>query len=658
MALKTEDKTWDSFRGGRYTRNNLVNISDDHLLLANQLYFPGDGIAHKRPGYTLVQAEVGFNVTRIFDFRRQSDGKQFIILTGGGNIAWMPAGGGTVTLLSTGEDANARWQFASNVFGLYGSNGINAYRFVDTGDGLLTKFNWGIQAPTTCPSFRIGVGTLTLEAGRQYAYSFVSKWTDAQGTQRVHVGPPSALTVSTGPQTNALIIIGDALLFLSVVQLQTSADPQVTHLWIWATNDTPADTTSALFFLAEVSNGTVTYGDVLADTSLDTTRLIPYDNVAPPAARIIVEYQQRFALSGVTGKPDLIQGTGLEEISLGIPQETAPSSVFFNVPGGIKAMSGMASFNQSLMTSTEAFWFQVQGFSAETFQENDNIFSPGMVGDDAYCVTPTWLAWVGRDKKLWAWNGYGEPIEVSWKIARSDGSSQLSMESMTDTQLATAQVRWFSWGRYNLIMVLVSSGANAYYDWAQLWDVSVLSGPQSQMGGSLTKDGLLQGAAEGDAFFSDHIVGSGNVLSGSIPYIYLADDQQNIYRWPDGFDDAGKQYAPVAGSEFTDHGLPGFKKRYRWLDAITSRMDAVAEFAAGAVASDGVSLDVKPIGLPISPVPPPGPQDPTCFRGKMEQPGTALGRYMRWFINFPEDDLDAELYKVEVKASIVGKDTR
>lgn len=647
--LTTEDKTWDSFRGGRYTRNNLVKISDDHLLIANQLFFPGDGIAHKRPGYTLVQAGVAFNATRFFDFRRQSDGKQFVILSGGGFIAWMPAAGGVPVVLSQGEDPTARWQFATNVFGLYGSNGIKSYRFVDTGNGLLTKFNWGIQAPAAAPTFTFAAGTLTLTQGRQYAYSWVSKWTDAQGTQRIHVGPPSPLTGTTGPQLNEVV---------NLANLLASADPQVTHLWIWATNDTPLDTTSALFFLAEIANGTTTYGDSLADTSLDTTRLIPYENFAPPAGSIIQEYQQRIIISGIAGKPDVIQGTGLEEVSLGIPQETAPSSVFFNVPGKNKKVSGAAPFNNTLMSCTEEFWFEVGGFSAETFSEDDNVFSPGMVGDDAFCKTSMWLAWIGRDKKLWAWNGYGDPIEVSWKIGRSDGSNLLSMESMTDAQLSTAQMRWFSWGRHNLVMVLVSTKNNAYYDWFQLWDVSVLSGPQSQLGGVLSKDGLLIGAAEGDMFPSDHIVGSGNVLAGSTPFIYLADDQGNVYRWPDGFNDAGKQYAPVAGSEFTDHDLPGFKKRYRWLDAITSRIDAVDSFEAAAVVSDGVSLDNSPVGLPIQEVPGPGPIDPTCFRAKMEQAGTSIGRFMRWFIEFPQDDSDAELYKVEVKASIVGKDTR
>jgi hypothetical protein len=647
--LKTEDKTWDSFRGGRYTRNNLVKISDDHLLVANQVYFPGDGIAHKRPGYSLVKAGVGFNAVRGFDFQRQSDFKQFIILAGGGSLAWMPAGGGLVTILSAGEDPVARWQFATNDFALYASNGINAYRFVDTGNGLLTKFNWGIQAPAAAPTFTFAAGSLTLTQGRQYAYSWVSKWTDAEGTLRIHVGPPSPISGSTGPQLNEVV---------NLAGLEASADPQVTHLWVWATNDTPENTTSALFFLAEIANGTTTYGDDLPDTDLDLTRIIPYENFPITPGSIINEYQQRVVISGIAGKADLVQFTGLEEISIGIPQETAPTDAFFNVPGGTKAVTGTVPFNSQLMVATQQFWWPISGSSAETFEEGGIIFSPGMVGPDAYCVTPMWLAWLGRDKKLWAWNGYSEPIEVSWKIGRSDGSQMLSMESMSDAQLATAQLRWFSWGRYNMVMVLVSTQQNNYYDWCQLWDVSILSGPQSQLGGVLTKDGLLLGAAEGDAFFSDQIIGSWNVLDGDIPYIYLADNQGNIYQWPSGFNDNGKQYAPVAGSEFTDCDAPGFKKRFRWMDVTTSRIDAVDSFEAAAIAQDGVSLNTTPVGLSIGEVPGPGPIDPTCFRAKLEAPGTALGLFMRWFIEFPQDDNDCELYKVEVKASIVGKDTR
>ncbi len=647
--LKTGDKTWNSFRGGRYTRNNLVQISDDHFLVANQIIFLGDGQAHKRPGYTLVQAAIGFNATTIFDFRRQSDGKQFVIFAGGGKIAWMASAGGVVTVLSTGEDATAVWSFTTNVFGLYGSNGINAYRFIDTGNGLLTKFKWGIAAPQAAPTVALAAGTLTLTYGRQYAFSYVSKWTDATGITRVHVGPPSPLSAFSGVLTSQVANLSNLL---------ASADPQVTHIWVWSTNDTPANTTSVLNFNAEIANGVTTYGDSLADTSLDTTRQAPYFNQPPPAAGILVDYQGRIALSGIPGKPDLVQGTGLEEITLGIPQETAPPSVFFNVPGGIKKISAGKEFNQALMLSTELAWFQVQGFSAETFQEKDNIFEPGAAGKKLVCSTSKWMVWVSTDKKLWAWDGYSDSKEVSWKIGRSDGSSQLSMNSITDAQLANGQLLWFSFGQYSVVMLLISTANNAYFDWCQMWDVTTLTGPAGPYG-PMTKDGLLMGAAEGDAFFSHHILGAGNVLVGSTQYLFMADDAGNVYRWPDGFTDAGNNYGPVIGSEYSDCDAPGLKKRFRWLDGITSRVDAATAFQAGAVVSDGVLIDQPPMALPIQECPPvQGVREPSKFRGRLSQQGTSVGRFIRWFVEFPLDDKPCKLFQVEVKASIVGKDTR
>lgn len=649
MALKTEDKIFNSFRGGRYTRNNLVDISDDHVLVANQIIFPGDGVAHKRPGYTLVK-QIGFNAVQIFDFRRQSDQQQFIILAGGGQLAWMRADGSQLTQLSNAEDPTAVWSFAANTFGLYGSNGINKYRFVDTGNGGLTKFNWGIDAPLNAPTLTFPAGTLSWVNGAQYAYSWVSKWTDAQGTERIMVGPPSPLSDFTGVQTNVAALVAG---------LQNSPDAQITHIWIWRTNDTPFNTTSVLHFLAEVADGTATFSDQITDDNLDTTKQIPFNNFAPPAASIIVEYQGRFALAGIPGKPDLVQGTGLEEIdpNISIPQETAPKSVFFNVPGGIKKITAAVEFNQLLMISTETAWFDISGFSAETFQENDNIFQPGAAGKDLVCVTPAWMAWLSRDKKLWAWNGTGDPLEISWKIGRADGSQQLSMESITDAQLANGQLRWFSFGKYNFVALLISTQGNAYFDWCQLWDVSVLTGPQGPLG-AVTKDGMLLGAAEGDAFFLDQMIGSGNVLVGSTAYIFLADNKGNVYRFPDGFTDNGNAYGPVVGSEFSDCDEPDFIKRFRWMDCLTSRQDAATAFGASAVVSDGVDLDRKPYALPVGPAPAQYGIDPTVFRAKLEQRGTAIGRYIRWFVEYPIDDQACKLFKASVKWSVVGKDTR
>lgn len=642
MAIKgLQAKVHDSFRGGRFTRSNIAKISDDHLLVANQLIFIGDGALHKRPGYTLVR-NVGFNVQKIFDFRRQIDANQFVILAGSGQIAYLDALGRNAPInLVAAEDPVARWQFATNVFGLYGSNGVNAYRFVDVG-GVLTKFKWGIAAPAAAPTLTFAAGTLSSTWGWQYAYSWVSKWTDAQGVTRVHVGPPSPISASTGVITNQLVNVGN-------LASPVPADAQVTHLWIWRTNDTPFNTTSILYFVSEVAVGTASYADALQDTSLDITRIIPYNNFAPPAASIIFEFQGRFVLAGIPGAPDLVQATGLEEVSLGIPQETAPKSIFFNVPGGIKKVSAGCEFNESAMIATELGWTQSTGFSAESFTQRDFVIKPGCAGPKLVCTTPIWMAYVGPDKKIWAWNGQHDPVEVSWKIARADGSSQLSMESIDATQLANGELRWYSFGRYNLLALLVSTQPNlGYFDWCQLWDCSILTGPAGPYG-ELTKDGRLLGAAESDAFFSDHIAHAGDVLVGSKAYLWLADTAGNLFRWPDGWTDNGTQYLPVAGSEFSDCDLPEFQKRFHFMDVRTSNQAAKDAYQASALAADGVNIEAVPYALPVGAMPSQDGGDPTCFRAKMGIKGVSTGRFVRWFIEFPASDQGEKVYQAAVK---------
>jgi hypothetical protein len=162
MALKTEDKAFDSFRGGRYTRNNLVKISDDHVLVANQIYFPGDGIAHKRPGYTLVKSGIGFNAVRIFDFRRQSDGQQFVILAGGGNISWMRADGSQLTALSVGEDPTAVWDFATNNSASTARTASRQIPLHRHRQRTTDKAQLGHSSTGAAPTFTFAAGALTL----------------------------------------------------------------------------------------------------------------------------------------------------------------------------------------------------------------------------------------------------------------------------------------------------------------------------------------------------------------------------------------------------------------------------------------------------------------------------------------------------------------
>jgi hypothetical protein len=465
----------------------------------------------------------------MFDFQRQSDGAQYVLLSGAGKLSWMRTDGSALTQLSAGEDAQP-FDFVGGVFEAYASNGKKSYVLEDRA-GVLTEVPWGNAGPAAAPTIALIGGTLTLLKGRQYAFSYVEKWTDSQGVQRVHVNAPSPLSAHTGAFNNQAVQVGG---------LVASANPFVTHIWIWSTNDTAFNTTSTLFFAAEITNGTTSWGDGQADTALDTTRIIPYDNQPAPLAKKLLQFQQRIVAFGIPGKPDLVQASGLEETPLGIPQRSFPLSVFFNVPGGIKQLVTGCIFNEALMLSTSQFWFQVTGISAATFAEHDNIFEPGAAGLDCVVTTQGWMVWLGVDKKIWAWNGVGEPVEVSWKIARADGSTQLSMESLADDVLANSQLKFLSFGRYNVIALFCSTTQNKnFFDWCQIWDVSALSGPAGPYG-EMTKDGRLMTSAESDRFFTDSIYAVANVLVGNSKYLFMADLAGNVYRWPDGFTDNGQ----------------------------------------------------------------------------------------------------------------------
>jgi len=276
------------------------------------------------------------------------------------------------------------------------------------------------------------------------------------------------------------------------------------------------------------------------------------------------------------------------------------------------------------------------GSSAETFQEGDIVFSPGC-GRRLLCNA---MCWPGSpDKEALAWNGSSDPIEVSWKMAAP--MALPALDGVDDgCAVATRSCAGFLWA-LQPVMVLVLTQNNAYFDWCQTW-MSRSFRPQSQLGGVLTKTALLSEPPRRHVFLRPDR-GKRHVLSGT--RLYLSGRQSAEYLPLAGrVQRQGKRYVPVAGSEFTDHDAPGFKKRYRWLDAITSRIDAVKSFSAAAVVSDGVSLDRKPSDCDSAGARS-GAGRPHLLSGKNGAAGTAVGRFMRWFIRFPQDDNDAELYQ-------------
>lgn len=635
--------TYIDFRAGRVTEDNLTEMRNEELLIANNIVILADRMPALRPGYTLVGPTTG-KVLALFDFQRDYDQKQFLLINAAGRLSWRDVHGtGADNLLSAAEDAAASFQFAPVNFACYLSNGKNSYTALDN-NGTLTLYQRGISAPVAAPTVSLAAGTLTTTYGQQYAYCYVRKVTDSTGVTRLHIGPPSPLSASTGPLTNQIANVAGF-----------AAPPNATwnFIWIFRTNDTPANSTSALFFLAEIPVTTVTYGDSLTDASLDLTRPIPYDNLPPIAGGVLVEYQGRI----ITCQGNVVQASGLEEIILGIPQETAPASLFFVIPGGKSTISGATIYDEVVYLCTKDFWWTVQGYDVTTFKKRDKIIQPGAVGKKAIAVTPTHLLYLGRDKKLYAWDGSSpRPIEVSKKLAKQLKGT-LSMEDIKSNDIENAEVRWFSYGRYSYAMVLVNTGTvpQGQFDWIQLWNTTFL--------GETFADGTTIMLSETDFFPSDVFTASWPVEVDLATYMFFGDVNGNIYRWPDGMQDNGKPYFGSLGTPWSPgnvfigpmfHPLPkgDVVKRNYWVDLQTDRQDALNSFTLEAVVADTPDMTLVAQNVPLEPLygsSKPGLPVLTAARGHLQKiPGLTVGRWHRLFVTFPSDGNAATLLRISV----------
>ena len=647
------------FRGGRVTNANLAAMLPETALVAKDVFFLGDKGVTKRNGYTLVKNVWAGPVQRIYDFQRDLDQAQFVMVNGAGKLGWILAAGGALTTLSAAESATAYYDFAKNLFALYLSNGLKQYRAVDTGGGLLTLFQWGLTPPAVAPGFTLGTGTLTLIYGRQYVVAPVSKYTDSTGTQRVSVGAPSPISANTGPFANGVVEL----------TVPTSTDPQVTHWWIFSTVDSAYNTSSTYYWAAEVAEGTTLWGDTQPDSALDTSRLAPWNNYPPPLASVLVPYQSRIVFLQIPGAPHLVQLSGLEEIDLGIPEETAPPDLAFETPGGQFEIVGAIPFNNALMISTPDFWFELTGYDASTFAKQDRVLTPGMAGKKAGTFTPTHMIWLGSDKRLYVWDGVNPPIDASRQLGKPlvnvSGAAitspyTLSMDDLSTAQLANAEVRWYAFGKYKFILVLASSSANPNgpFDWMQIWDATWL--------GLTLSDGSTHYLTESDMFPSAGMTCSAIVEASAVPYLFMGDANGNVYRFPDGFTDAGTAINPQIGSCFSSLSAlygqmfrpldPGdIVKRLYYADLVTDRENAADVFGLQALASDSPNLDLGLFDLTCYPLQSAYGIDGKGIRASLSQPGTAVGRWFRYLVEFPSDAMGAVLYRVSIaNAPIYG----
>lgn len=629
---------------GKNTDDNTTKTGPEFLIIAKNVICQGDDTVKTCPGYTAVKTLSG-KVVKIFDWQRPVDRQQFTLVQHGGLLgALVPGNNGTYAaaeqVLSPAESDSASFDFVANYFAAYANNGINAYKLVDN-NGTLTRYQWGIAAPTVAPTLSFGAGPLTLKFGRQYCYAFVSYITDAAGNQRMHIGAPSPISAHTGPQTSQAVTLGS---------MQVSSDPQVTHKWVFSTVDTPFNTSSTYYFEAELTNATTSFGDTLIDDQLDTTRLAPFDNHPAPLGSIVVSYQNRAVI--VDPVSGLVQFSAFEEIDLGIPMEAFPSDLFFNPPAGTRKPTAaiVVDDGNTLLVGTEEAWTKLTGYNADTFQMKERVVGPGPVGKEAVTRTPTHLCWVSRDKRIWAWDTRisnltgipAMPIELSHaiqqKLAGPNGQpATYTMEDLKDTELSNSKLLWFAYGKHHYLVCCANTidEPTPALNWIQLWYVDY-------------EDGTIKSVAETDFIPSDLFASCTNVLVGSTPYLFFGSNSTGkLYRWPDTFQHDGRNFAPVASPAWSICEFDG-EKRFFWADCITDRTDAKDSFAADGVVSGAPNMLLLPTPLPIGPVQTQGGIDPMAFRANMQIQGTSFGQYARLEIHFPADGQQSTLKKISI----------
>jgi hypothetical protein len=466
---------------------------------------------------------------------------------------------------------------------------------------------------------------------------------------RFHIGPPSPISAHTGPFTSKVVTVG------GMEGNAPDPDLRTTHYWIFASLDTPLDTASVFFFEAEIAAGVTSFGDTLPDASLDQSRQAPFANLPPPLATVLAEYEGRLILMDLVGQRDVLQLSGNEEITLGIPQECFPLDMQFQVPSGAKRIrGGIASHEQSFFFGTQDWWFALFGNSAATFNKRDHIVGPGPAGPQAFDMTPSHLVWWSKDRKVRAWNGsMGQPAELTKAISEPSefrGFFQTlgySTEDIPDAQVENVKVKWFSWGRYNWVLVFADLNGDGNWDWVQLWDATGFAG------------GDQDELAESDMFPSHKISGAEIVQVAGKPFVFLGDQNGFVYRFPDGYTDAGIAFSrPFMSTVWQDfHEVVGnnTRKHFKWIDLHTDRTDAITAFDIFGITLDTPDFSVIPAKLPQQQLPNAQGADTNSIRAYPEQVApsgvpqigeVSAGKWHRTLIIFPSDGKPASIERI------------
>lgn len=224
------------------------------------------GVAKVRGGFDAINASpLAYTPTRIHDGFRPSNGEHKLFISGGTVVTVMDHDG-TNSNIGTGFTDGEVFDYLNFLNYVFYSNGVDEPKCYD----WTSQRKWGITAPAAANTFAADSGT-GLTGDYYYRFTYYNSTSG-------HESSASPLSAKHTVANKTINLSG----------LTASADSQVDKIRIYRTTNGGA----ICWYLAEISNGTTTYADSIADTALGTTEA-PLDNDPPPLFAGIEDWDGR-----------------------------------------------------------------------------------------------------------------------------------------------------------------------------------------------------------------------------------------------------------------------------------------------------------------------------------------------------------------------------
>lgn len=258
-------------------------------------------------------------------------------------------------------------------------------------NGRITVY--GIGGPSISVSG--SAGTFTAVTGYQYVFCYGNSNTG-------HVSSPTPPSASTGAFASKLNVS---------ISLTASTDPQVNQIRLFRSTDSvAAGTTAAVYFELPTSpypNTTQNVTDNAADTSLIVANVAPTAtfNDPPTPGQDPRYFAGRIWMQ--TGNKTWF--SGLEEILLGVPEESWPSGVAgnfwaFDQPMQALDVAGTGN-NQTLLNYCGGRIYGITGMTLDTFQRALISNRRGCRAITCTTAMGGMVAWLDSANQIWATDG-------------------------------------------------------------------------------------------------------------------------------------------------------------------------------------------------------------------------------------------------------------